>query len=256
MTLAHDRAGSGEPLVLVHGFGTSRRIWDLVLPLLRPHREVVAIDLPGFGDSPLLADHPTPPRLAVEVARFVGELGLERPHVAGYSMGGWIALELAKTRQVRSTCAICPAGFWNRWERAYCKGTLRNLRATLRVGGPLTDRLVENDRLRRMLNRQTFEHAEHMTAEQVRVLSQGFASAPGFDATLEALHEGHFTGAGEVRSPFTVAWGDRDKLLLPRQAERARRALPDGRHLWLAGCNHHPMVDDPEATARAILSSA
>jgi pimeloyl-ACP methyl ester carboxylesterase len=85
---------------------------------------------------------------------------------------------------------------------------------------------------------------------------RGFRDAPGFDATLEALHSAHFTGAAEVTAPATVAWGDKDKLLLPRQADRARAALPQARHVWLPGCNHHPMVDDPEATARAILTSA
>ena len=256
MTLAHDRSGSGEPLILLHGFGSRRQIWRPVLALLEPHREVIAVDLPGFGESPPLADRPTPARLAVAVEELIGELGLERPHVAGYSMGGWIALELGKTGSVRSVCAFCPAGFWNRWERAWCKGSLRNTRATLRLGGPVIERLFENDGARRALNRQTFEHADRLSADEMRAASRSYVAAPGFDATLEALHAGHFTGAGEVQPPFTVAWGDKDKLLLPRQAERARRALPQGRHLWLTGCNHHPMVDDPEATARAILTSA
>ena len=59
-----------------------------------------------------------------------------------------------------------------------------------------------------------------------------------------------------MRGPVTVAWGEQDRLLLPRQAERARRALPRARHIRLAGCGHVPTWDDPEQVARAILTSA
>ena len=94
------------------------------------------------------------------------------------------------------------------------------------------------------------------SARRRRWRRRGRSPAPaGFDATLEALHEGHFTGGEAVTPPVTVAWGDKDKLLLPRQAERARRAIPQARHVWLPGCGHVPMVDDPEITASAILTS-
>ena len=255
MTLAHDRAGSGEPLILIHGFGTSRRIWELMTPLLAREREVIAIDLPGFGDSPATVEHPTPPRLAAAVAGFLDELGIARPHVAGYSMGGWVTLELNRMGRTLSACALCPAGFWNGWERAYCKASLRNVRATLRLLSGQLETIAGSATLRRELNRQTFEHADRIPPESMLALMRGYRDAPGFDATLEALHSGHFTGAAAVTAPATVAWGEKDKLLLPRQAERARRALPQARHLRLPGCGHHPMVDDPEATARAILTS-
>ena len=256
MTLAHDRGGSGEPLVLIHGFGSFGGVWEPVRPALEAEREVLAIDLPGFGDSPPGTDHPTPARLAEAVARFIEEAGLERPHVAGFSMGGWITLELSKMGLARSACAICPAGFWNRRERAFCKGSLKNTRAQLALLRPVLPRLFESPALRRGMNRQFLEHGDRLTAAQMVETADRFARAGGFDATLEALHEGHFTGAAEVAPPATVAWGDKDKLLLPRQAERARRAIPQARHVWLAGCGHVPMVDDPVATARVILSSA
>ncbi|HEV2999832.1 MAG TPA: alpha/beta fold hydrolase [Solirubrobacteraceae bacterium] len=256
MTLAHDRTGSGEPLILIHGFGTSRRVWEPVVPALAREREVIAIDLPGFGDSPASVDHPTPARLADAVGRFLDELGLGRAHVAGYSMGGWIALELSKAGRALSTCAVCPAGFWNRWERAYCKASLRTTRLSVRLLGRRFEAVANDPALRRAINRQSFEHADRLSPELTLALARGYAAAPGFDATLEALHEGHFTGGAAVAPPATVAWGDRDKLLLPRQAERARAALPQARHLLLPGCGHHPMVDDTEATVRAILTAA
>ena len=255
MTLAHDRGGSGEPLVLIHGFASFRGSWRPVLPMLEAEREVIALDLPGFGASPADVEHPTPARLAQAVAAFMDELGLDTPHVAGISMGGWITLELNKMGRTRSACAICPAGFWNRWERAFCKGSLRNTRLNLRLARPLLPRLFRSPALRRAINRQFLEHAERMTPEETVESADRFLGGAGFDATLEALHEGHFTGGEAVTTPATVAWGDKDNLLLPRQAERARRAIPQARHLWLPGCGHVSMVDDPETTARAILTT-
>jgi pimeloyl-ACP methyl ester carboxylesterase len=255
MTLAHDRRGTGEPLVMVHGFGVSRSIWSPLVPLLESERELFLIDLPGFGESPPLSERPTPRRLAEAVAAFLDDMGIERAHVAGYSMGGEIVLELNKLGRTLSTCSICPTGFWNRWERAYAKSSLKSTRAGARLWAGALEPLLRYDGLRRALNRQSFEHADRVSAEDTARLMRGFAGAPGFDATIDALHDGrHFTGAREVTPPVTVLWGDRDKLLLPRQAERARDALPQARHLWAPGCNHHPMYDDPEVTARAILT--
>jgi pimeloyl-ACP methyl ester carboxylesterase len=233
----------------------SRAAWKPVLPRLHAERDVIAIDLPGFGDSPPDVDHPTPGRLAARVAAFMDELGFERAHVAGFSMGGWITLELNKMGRTLSACAMCPAGFWNRRERTYCKVSLRNTQMTLRLLAGHAETIFRDPRVRRAANRQYAEHGERMTPEEAAETVRVFASAPGFEATLEALHEGHFTGGAAVTPPATVAWGDADKLLLPRQAERARKAMPQARHLWLPGCGHIPMVDDPETTVRAILTS-
>lgn len=255
MTLAHDRGGSGEPLLLIHGFGSHRAVWSLVRPALERERDVIAIDVPGFADSPADVDHPTPARLAARIARFLDELGIDTAHVAGFSMGGWITLELNKLGRTRSACAICPAGFFNRWERAYAHRSLLNARALLKVArGPLETAFAK-PALRRAALLQFFEHGEHMTREEAIASIAAFTGASGFDATIEALHEGHFTGGAAVKAPATIAWGDKDKLLLPRQFARARRAIPQARHVWLPGSGHAPMVDDPETTARAILTS-
>jgi pimeloyl-ACP methyl ester carboxylesterase len=256
MTLAHDRGGSGEPLVLVHGFASFRGVWRPVLPALERERHVIAVDLPGFGESPADLDDPRPPRMAERVAALLDELSIERAHVAGFSMGGWIALELNRLGRTLSTCAICPAGFWTSRERAFSKRSFQTVRLSLLLAGDRVEWMSRSPAIRRAAFRQFMEHAEHMTPEEAVETVRKIMSGEGFDATLESLHAGHFTGGAAVTPPATVAWGDRDKLLLPRQAERARRAIPQARHLWLPGCGHVPMVDDPETTARAILTSA
>src|SRR5437868_417758 len=114
-TLAFTRVGAGDPLVLLHGIGCSRSAWDPVLQALSERFDVLALDLPGFGDSPLLDPkvEPEPAALARSVAELLDELGIAAPHVAGNSLGGWVALELAGQRRVSSLALLSPAGMWS-----------------------------------------------------------------------------------------------------------------------------------------------
>jgi pimeloyl-ACP methyl ester carboxylesterase len=99
--LASNRTGAGSPMVLLHPLGSDRGVWDPVVPALAEDFDVLAVDLPGFGDSPPLpADvEPSPAALAQAVAGLLDELGIERPAVVGNSVGGWVALELAARRR-------------------------------------------------------------------------------------------------------------------------------------------------------------
>ena len=96
MELAYERLGSGPPLVLLHGVGHRRQAWGAVLDRLTPHRDVILVDLPGHGGSPPLQEGlPLVDALLGPVTELLGELGVERPHVAGNSLGGRLALEAA-----------------------------------------------------------------------------------------------------------------------------------------------------------------
>src|SRR3954470_16710364 len=80
--LSHQRRGSGPPLVLIHGIGSQWQMWEPVIGDLAAGHDVIALDLPGFGESlPLLGQAPSVPELARAVARFVPDLGVERPDV-------------------------------------------------------------------------------------------------------------------------------------------------------------------------------
>ena len=94
MTLAYDRVGSGPPLVLLHGVGHRRQAWNAVVPRLRDQRELIMVDLPGHGESPPFRPGDREPvrAMAEDVIAFLGELGLDRPHLAGNSLGGALAL--------------------------------------------------------------------------------------------------------------------------------------------------------------------
>src|SRR5690242_16187934 len=126
-SLAYTRRGAGAPLVLLHGLGSARQAWDPVLDRLAGQFDVVAIDLPGFGDSEPLppAIEPTPAVLAARVATFLDELRVSTPYVAGNSLGGWVALELAAVRPVASLTLLCPAGLWRDRTPQYNRISLR-----------------------------------------------------------------------------------------------------------------------------------
>src|SRR4051794_1445701 len=113
ITLEHTRTGEGPPLVLLHGVGGRREMWDPVVPLLAPHREGITIDLPGFGASRLSDGQDLRAAgIAATVADFCAQIGVERPHVGGNSLGGWVSLEMAKAGRVASATGVAPAGLW------------------------------------------------------------------------------------------------------------------------------------------------
>src|SRR5437763_386393 len=109
--VAFERRGAGEPLLLVHGTGLSRQVWDPVVGTLSERRELLLVDLPGHGHSPPPAPQvePTPIGYARALAALLDELQLEMVDVAGNSVGGWTALELAKLGRARAVVALAPA---------------------------------------------------------------------------------------------------------------------------------------------------
>src|SRR4051812_49201320 len=109
--LRFSRRGAGPPLLLIHGLGASRAAWAPVVPELARRFDVITPDLPGFGSSAPLppGDEPHPARLAAAVAELLDDLHLERPHVVGNSVGGWVALELARLRPTSSVTLLSPA---------------------------------------------------------------------------------------------------------------------------------------------------
>src|SRR3954467_12470290 len=161
MRLSHQRRGSGPPLVLIHGIGSQWQGWMAGVESLARGGEGIALDLPGFGESlPFLGQAPSVPDLARAVARFVAELGIERPHVAGNSLGGAVALELGRMGTARSVCALSPAGFAKGWEVPYAITSLRIARALARLLGPTAGVLARSARLRRVFSAQMIGYPE------------------------------------------------------------------------------------------------
>uniref|UniRef100_UPI000623F9CD alpha/beta fold hydrolase n=1 Tax=Allosalinactinospora lopnorensis TaxID=1352348 RepID=UPI000623F9CD len=137
--IVFDRRGRGAPVVLLHGLGHRRQAWYPVLGRLARWHEVIALDLPGFGQSPGPAggDRYDLHSLVDAVQRVCAELGLERPHVAGNSLGGAIALELGAQGAAASVTALSPIGFSPALTRTGFRLLARGARAAARIPEPV-----------------------------------------------------------------------------------------------------------------------
>lgn len=255
--LHHVRRGTGEPLVLIHGIGSQWAIWEPVMDRLATERDVIAIDLPGFGRSPHDGTGPSVQAQAQRVAHFFADAGVEQPHVAGNSMGGAIALELARNGAVASATAVSPVGFWTPRERAYCAASLRASRALLPRVGPLLPAMLRTAAGRTALLGQLVARPWRMDGEAAIEHLRLLVEAPAFDACLAAFDGYTFHDAEQLAGvPVTIAWGDLDLLLLHRQAQRARHVLPRATHVTLTRCGHCPFSDDPERVADVLLAGS
>lgn len=258
-SINHHRQGQGPPLVLLHGIGLRWQIFKPVIGQLALDHEVIACDSPGFGRSPALAPEIKPHirSYADAFERFFDEIGLSHPHVAGNSMGGAIALELARRGAVTSATAISPAGFWTDTERRYCKLSLLPLARTPSAARPAFEALIQTRAGRIALLSQTFGRPARFPASEALATLRSAWAAPAFGDALAAFDDLSFAEPLELSgTPVTVAWGNRD-LLLPYwlQAPRAQRLLPHAQHVTL-GAGHVPFYDDPAAVAQTIRMGA
>ena len=250
MELHHLRRGSGEPLLLIHPLGGELVVWEPVLERLAAERDVIAVDLPGFGASPPLHNGtpPTPQAMAAVLGSFLDSLGLGRVHVAGNSLGGWVALELGKARRALSVTGLCAAGLWPRPLGPRGGPDVRRLgRAIL----PLVPAIVRTAGGRRALLASSVGHPERVPPAAAARLVRAYVTAPGFEAANAAMRAHVFGGAEEIDAPVTLAWGELDRLV------RRPRSKPEHwRSFVLYGCGHIPTWDDPAQVARALLHAS
>ncbi|MGW4032072.1 alpha/beta fold hydrolase [Streptomyces sp. NPDC004838] len=258
LSAVYERVGAGEPLLLLHGIGHHWRAWEPVMDILATEHDVIAVDLPGFGESPRLPDGVSYELPAV--GRVLGSLceALEigRPHVVGNSLGGLLALEMGRTGLARSVTALSPAGFWTRSERLYAFGALRTMYLGARtMPGPVTERLSRTAAGRAALTGAIYARPGRRSPAAVVAETVALREATGFHRTLSAGRGTLFTDdIADV--PVTIAWGARDRLLPRRQGIRAKRTIPRARLVRLPGCGHVPMNDDPALVARVILDGS
>jgi pimeloyl-ACP methyl ester carboxylesterase len=249
--LAHVRRGSGDPLLLLHGLGATGRVWEPVTDRLAAERDVIAVDLPGFGSSPPLPGDlaPSAANLADGLARFCEEEGVPRPHVAGNSLGGWVALELGRAGGAASVTALSPAGLW----RAPLGPRRIDSRRWARRLRPLIAALLRTRRGRKALLSTTVAHPERIPGPEARDMVLGWIDSPAYDGANREMRAAFFDPDGYPAIPVTLAWGECDRIVRPPRPERA----PAGaRILTLPGVGHTPTWDDPDLVARVLLEGS
>ncbi|WP_228979146.1 alpha/beta fold hydrolase [Streptomyces sp. DH12] len=258
LSVCYERRGEGEPLLLLHGIGHHWQAWEPVLDVLAGERDVIAADLPGFGGSEALPDGVAYDPVAVVPAlgALCAALGVERPHVAGNSLGGLLALGMGRAGLARSVTALSPAGFWSEAERRYAYAALRAMRLGARaLPVPLIERLSRSAAGRVALTSAIYARPARRSPEAVVAEALALRAAVGFERTL-AAGRGVPYREDVPGVPVTIGWGTRDRLLSPRQGLRARGVLPRARLVRLPGCGHVPMHDDPALVARVLLDGS
>jgi pimeloyl-ACP methyl ester carboxylesterase len=245
--LHHVRAGRGEPLILIHPLGAELVVWEPVMDRLAREREVIALDLPGFGGSPPLSNGapPTPRALAASVEGFLDSLGVGRAHVAGISLGGWVALELAKAERALSVTGLCTAGFWR---RPLGPRPGRDARRLGRKLLPVLPALLRSARGRRLVLRGVVAKPDRVPAAEAERLVRAYVTSPGYEGASAAMRAEVFAGVEDIRVPATLAWGEYDRLVA-----RPRSVVEEWRSVTLHGCGHIPTWDDPAQVARVLL---
>lgn len=263
--LAYTRCGQGEPLVLLHGIGHRRAAFDPVLDELARHYDVIAVDLPGLGDSPAL---PAGTGYSVEnivsvFAENFARWGVDRPHVAGNSLGGLIAIALAQHGQVRSATGLSPAGYFRPWSLLQAALALLPLKLGSCLPAPVL-RLVAGLAVGRLLiGLALYRHPGRYSAERVYGDALAMKNGTGFWRYFLRCFPLGFTSPasfrGSAKVPITIAWGDHDLILHRSQAKLAAQRLRGAEFVTLTDCGHVPMGDSPEqviATIRATTARA
>ncbi|MEP7020414.1 MAG: alpha/beta fold hydrolase [Pseudonocardiales bacterium] len=253
--LAFERHGSGEPLVLVHGITHRRQVWYPVLDQLAAEREVILVDLPGHGQSAPFAveGRRVVQALRAQFRQFLAEQELDRPHIAGNSLGGRIALEAGAEGDARSVTALSPAGFW-RTDASfiYTRRIFTSAAALSHRLGPRAAVLSRSRAGRTLMYGALTSHPARISADHALGDFRAFEYArPALRLLLDAATPFDHEIAPEI--PVTIAWAGRDLVLPLWQADVAKTLLPHAEHVTMRGVGHVPMFDDPELVAEVLL---
>jgi pimeloyl-ACP methyl ester carboxylesterase len=244
--------GAAPTLLLVHGVGAARLVWAPVLAPLAARYHVLAVDLPGHGASAPLppgADAGCP-ALAATLVRVLAQLGVERPHVVGNSLGGWVALELAADGAAASVTGLAPAGL--RARPGEPNPVLHANRRSARLAGRLGEVAAANALVRRV----TFGSGSADPAALDPGLARGVVHAmrtnTAYEAMIAATRQITFTRGAQVRVPSCVAFGDDDRILPAPDNQHREVAPPGARWVVLPRCGHAPMWDAPVRTVELV----
>ncbi len=241
------------PLVAVHGIGASKDHWPRLAALVADRVRVVALDLPGFGESSLTGDLSMVGQADAVVA-FLDALGLDRVHLAGSSMGGRVVAEVAHRHpdRLRSLWLLDPAGAQGDRPSEMIEGILNG------DGVPLFARTPDEYRASVAFSMST---PPAIPRPALRVLAA--ESAEAYDRTLNVflqmsaeLATGPTTEAllAGLDVPTLISWGTEDRVLHPSGAATIAAAMPDAAVRLMPGVGHLPMLEDPEATARDFVA--
>jgi pimeloyl-ACP methyl ester carboxylesterase len=252
------RGGTGPPLLLLHGIGAIWRAWSPVLPYLEPHHDVIAPTLYGHAGGPALDSEvvPSVEALVDGVEAELDRLGLQKVHIAGNSLGGWIGIELARRGRAQSLVLLSPAGAWGSPRRM--KWTSVGVRFSLDVlsrNSSRAEAIAERPVLRWAMLAGQVAHPEHVPPESLVTYIQASGQAPVVGPLLRVIHHRPVDPLPADRDyPVRLVWGERDRVLpFKHYGQAMLDRLPGAEFIRLADAGHVPMSDDPARVAELIL---
>ncbi len=242
----------------LHGFADTWRTWELVLPALERHHDVLALTLAGHAGGPPIKGEIDAAVLADEVERTMARARFQTAHLVGNSLGGYIALQLASRGRARTVAALAPAGGWAPGDETY-KRMLR-LQSTMleaaKAVAPHAEAVVASPEGRRRATSLITTHFEHIPADLLAHQLRGAANCPAAGPLIDrALHHDWSLDAERIACPVRIVWGTADRLLpWPSAAARYRTDwLPHADWVELEGIGHCPQLDVPVEAAQLIL---
>jgi pimeloyl-ACP methyl ester carboxylesterase len=250
------RGGSGTPLLLLHGMSVTWRSWKPVLPLLEAHHDVIAPTLLGHSGAARLADgvEPSLDALVDGVEAELDRLGLDKVHIAGNSLGGWISLELARRGRARSVVVFSPAGeFSSNLRDAALLASMSAAFRLLESHGPRLEKLAWTPRGRKILAWSQFEHPERVDPLELIADIRAVKDSTVVRSLIKVLASNPIRPLPDPGCPVHVVWPRRDRVIpYKRRGKALMEKLPSAELVRLDGVGHVPMADDPEAVSRLI----
>jgi len=254
------RAGHGDPLVLLHGFTATWRCWLPVLAELVPRFEVIAPTLHGHDGGPEPpADRAHSLSNATDhLEQLLDGLGIGTAHFAGNSMGGALALELAKRGRARSVVGVSPGGGWSEDRHDEVERIIRLFkrnRAAARASRKHAQAMFSRPRLRRVGFRDYMTRAHLMPGVEALRLSNSSLECTVVDDVYATMRDGsaRVTELERISCPVLVVWGEKDRVLpLDKHAPHFREGIPGVEFRVLPRLGHVPMWDDAALLSATI----
>lgn len=260
LTAGH-RGGNGTPVLLLHGVSSIWRAWTPVLPYLEPHHDVIAPTLAGHGGGPPLKSHlaPSVPALADALEDHLDQLGLQRVHIAGNSLGGWLGIELARRGRALSLTLFSPAGAWRSQRSIEARAAaIRLTVGAMARSTAYADFISRNSALRWLALAAQVARPDRFPADILAASIRANGQAPAVLPLLHALPHNQVQPLPAERDyPVRLVWSGNDRVL-PYKGFGApmRDRIPDVELIHFPGVGHVPMTDDPAGVARHILDVA
>ena len=247
----------GSAVVLLHGLNASGNAWQDVVPLLRTHHEVYAPTAIGHRGGPPVQRRPATIRDVVDWAeRYLDEQDLQRPHVVGHSMGGFVAIELARRGRAAAVCAFAPGGFWASGDglRARTMSGVQKGAAMGYVLRPMVPLVLKSSMGRRLWFQTAACHGDRISAERGVQIVDDFLECT-VRTEIFSTDDEQIAPLDPLPCPVTVAWPEKDVFIpVASYGPNARNRLPHATFEILPDVGHDPMMDDPSLIARTILA--